>query len=171
MVKPALSSTVQSHPQRAISDGVPKMRETVLLAIVLSAGSAAAQTTPTVSCQSLGEQHLTDTTITAAQEVTSGSFTAPNSTNVIGNLPPFCRVVGVIAPTSESQILFELWLPLKSWNGKFAGVGNGGWPARSHTGRSLSNFDADTPQPLPTRATKPRPGSTWRSSPSTSPSS
>jgi len=103
------------------------MRETVLLAIVLSAGSAAAQTTPTVSCQSLGEQHLTDTTITAAQEVTSGSFTAPNSTNVIGNLPPFCRVVGAIAPTSESQILFELWLPLKSWNGKFAGVGNGGW--------------------------------------------
>ena len=42
-------------------------------------------------------------------------------------LPPFCRVAGVIAPTSESQILFEVWMPLEKWNGKFAGVGNGGW--------------------------------------------
>ena len=32
-----------------------------------------------------------------------------------------------IAPTSDSQILFEVWLPLEKWNGKFAGVGNGGW--------------------------------------------
>ena len=30
-------------------------------------------------------------------------------------------------PTSESEILFEVWLPLENWNGKFAGVGNGGW--------------------------------------------
>ena len=51
----------------------------------------------------------------------------PGSTNSIGNLPPFCRVAGVIAPTPESQILFEVWLPLDNWNGKFAGVGNGGW--------------------------------------------
>jgi feruloyl esterase len=43
------------------------------------------------------------------------------------NLPPFCRVAGVIKPTSESQIRFEVWMPLQTWNGKFAGVGNGGW--------------------------------------------
>ena len=49
------------------------------------------------------------------------------ATDLIGKLPPFCRVAGVIAPTPESQIVFELWLPLGNWNGKFAGVGNGGW--------------------------------------------
>ena len=88
---------------------------------------AVAQTLPAVGCQSLADQKLPATTITSAQEIATGSFTPPGSTNAIGNLPPFCRVAGVIAPTTDSQILFEVWLPLKSWNGKFAGVGNGGW--------------------------------------------
>ena len=34
---------------------------------------------------------------------------------------------GVIAPTSDSQIPFEVWLALDDWTGKFAAVGNGGW--------------------------------------------
>ena len=86
-----------------------------------------AQTDPAVACAALADQRLPNTTITAAQAITSGSFTPPGATNAITNLPPFCRVAGVIAPTSESQIRFEVWLPLEKWNGKFAGVGNGGW--------------------------------------------
>jgi feruloyl esterase len=86
-----------------------------------------AQTLTAAQCASLAEQKLPDTTITAAQAITTGSFTPPGSTNPIANLPPFCRVAGLIAPTSESEIRFEVWLPLENWNGKFAGVGNGGW--------------------------------------------
>jgi feruloyl esterase len=78
-------------------------------------------------CASLADQRLPNTTVTAAQPVTNGSFTPAGSTNAIADLPPFCRVAGVIEPTSESHILFEVWLPLQNWNGKFAGVGNGGW--------------------------------------------
>jgi hypothetical protein len=85
-----------------------------------------AQTTPAADCASLSSRQLPNATITSAQTVTTGSFTPPGATNAITNLPPFCRVAGVIAPTSESQILFEVWLPLENWNGKFAGVGNGG---------------------------------------------
>jgi feruloyl esterase len=88
---------------------------------------ASAQPVPAVSCQSLADTRLPATSIGTAQEVTGGSFTPPNSTNAISDLPPFCRVAGVIAPTSDSEIKFEVWLPLKDWNGKFAGVGNGGW--------------------------------------------
>ena len=33
----------------------------------------------------------------------------------------------MVAPTTESEIKFEVWLPFEKWNGKFAGVGNGGW--------------------------------------------
>ncbi len=51
------------------------MRETVLLAIVLSAGSAAARNHATVISKVSASRHSTDTTITAAQAVTSGSFT------------------------------------------------------------------------------------------------
>jgi feruloyl esterase len=99
----------------------------ILVVLVLFISRTAAQTVPAVACERLADQRLPNTTITAAQAVTSGSFTPPGSTNAITNLPPFCRVAGVIAPTSESQILFEVWLPLQNWNGKFAGVGNGGW--------------------------------------------
>ena len=36
-------------------------------------------------------------------------------------------MVGELRPTTDSHIAFEVWLPLDTWNGKFAGVGNGGW--------------------------------------------
>jgi Tannase and feruloyl esterase len=97
----------------------------ILVFVLMSRVSA--QTTPAADCASLSSRQLPSATITAAQTVTTGSFTPPGATNAITNLPPFCRVAGVIAPTSESQILFEVWLPLENWNGKFTGVGNGGW--------------------------------------------
>ena len=95
--------------------------------VVAFVARAAAQTAPAVACERLAEQRLSNTTISAAQTVAGGSFTPSGSTNAMTNLPPFCRVAGVIAPTADSQIVFEVWLPLQNWNGKFAGVGNGGW--------------------------------------------
>ena len=97
----------------------------ILVNVCLSA--APAQTDPAVACARLADERLPTTTITSAQAVTNGSFTPPGSSNAITNLPPFCRVAGVIEPTTESHILFEVWLPLQNWNGRFAGVGNGGW--------------------------------------------
>jgi tannase/feruloyl esterase len=41
-------------------------------------------------------------------------------------LPSFCRVQGVITPSAESNIGFEVWMPTNDWNGKYKGVGNGG---------------------------------------------
>jgi feruloyl esterase len=84
------------------------------------------QTTAT-ACTGLAAQSLPHTSIKTAEPITNGSFTPPGSTNALSNLPPFCRVAGVIAPTNESEIRFEVWLPLENWNGRFAGVGNGGW--------------------------------------------
>jgi feruloyl esterase len=86
-----------------------------------------AQADPAAACARLTDAKLPDTTITAAQAITGGSFTVPGSGNQMNGLPPFCRVAGTIAPTADSHILFEVWLPLAKWNGKFAGVGNGGW--------------------------------------------
>jgi feruloyl esterase len=40
------------------------------------------------------------------------------------DLPPFCRVVGIV----DQEIRFEVWLPpTGSWNGKYHGVGIGGF--------------------------------------------
>jgi hypothetical protein len=39
---------------------------------------------------------------------------------------PFCRITGMVKPTRESDIRFEVWLPPRAdWNGKFEGVGSG----------------------------------------------
>ncbi|MFZ0958410.1 MAG: tannase/feruloyl esterase family alpha/beta hydrolase [Candidatus Sulfotelmatobacter sp.] len=42
-------------------------------------------------------------------------------------LPAICRVVAELAPTSDSAIRVELWMPADQWNGKFRGQGNGGF--------------------------------------------
>jgi len=41
---------------------------------------------------------------------------------------PFCRVQGVITPSTDSEIRIEVWLPPpSSWNGKYQSIGNGGF--------------------------------------------
>src|SRR5262249_34874509 len=93
----------------------------VLPLIALAFGSRSAAT-----CEGLAELKLPDTTITAAQSVATGAFTPPaGSPAPYKDLPAFCRVAGVIKPTNDSEIKFEVWLPSANWNGKFHGVGNG----------------------------------------------
>ena len=71
---------------------------------------------------------LPHTTITSAQVVPAGQFKAPDGGKASSaDLPAFCRVSMTIAPTSDSDIKSEIWLPVAGWNGKFQEVGNGGW--------------------------------------------
>ena len=104
----------------------------IALAFIVSPYSGApasgrAAQTRAETCAALLERSAPAAMITSAEVVESGSMTPPRSTNVITNLPPFCRVAGVLRPTTQSRILFEVWMPIDGWNGKFAGVGNGGW--------------------------------------------
>lgn len=78
------------------------------------------------TCESLSTLALPNTTITTAQSVAAGSFTPPGGRAMEG-LPAFCRVAGSMKPSSDSDIQFEVWLPASGWNGKFQGVGNGGF--------------------------------------------
>ena len=48
----------------------------------------------------------------------------------------------VLKPTSDSLINMELWLPAENWNGKFMGVGNGGFAG------SIQGLFMDMPQAL-----------------------
>jgi feruloyl esterase len=68
---------------------------------------------------------LQDTTITAAQSVPAGTYTAPDG-EVFTNLPGFCRVAATLTPTPDSNIKIEVWLPYSGWNGRYVGTGNGG---------------------------------------------
>ncbi len=76
-----------------------------------------------VACSNLSTKlTLADTTIVSAQAEPAGSFSPPDGTPAIPNLPGFCRVVAKIPPA----INFEVWLPITGWNQRFQGVGNGG---------------------------------------------
>lgn len=107
----------------------------VLLAAMLGdVASAQAQSAP-ISCERLAALALPETTITSAA-VAAGTFTLPSGGPpgaALGggrgftDLPDFCRVAATLAPSKDSNIRVEVWLPASGWNGKFLGVGNGGW--------------------------------------------
>src|SRR5487761_956 len=98
----------------------------IVFAVIVPAASAA------TSCENLASLTLPDTTITSAQSVAQGAFSAPATGRGRGAvdfkaLPAFCRVDATVKPTSDSDIKMEVWLPASGWNGKFEANGNGGW--------------------------------------------
>jgi feruloyl esterase len=82
-------------------------------------------------CENLSTLKLPDTTITSAQIVAAGAFTSPtpagNSAAVFKGLPAFCRVTAEIKPVNDSDIKIEVWMPVSGWNGRYRGIGNGGF--------------------------------------------
>ncbi len=104
------------------------MRSSSLLCLagVLLAFCAAPFAAHAESCAALAALSLPDTTITKAATVPAGSFQPPYGKETPG-LPAFCRVTGVLHPTSDSVIRFEVWLPASGWNHRFVGTGNGGF--------------------------------------------
>jgi len=41
-----------------------------------------------------------------------------------------CRIRGITTPTAQSNIHFEIWLPLSEWNGRIEMIGNGGYSSQ-----------------------------------------
>ena len=101
---------------------------TLLASMGLGLAPAAATT-----CEDLASLKLPDTTITLTQSVAAGAFTPPpgplSAPRVFPytSMPAFCRVTGIIKPTSDSNIQFEVWMPSAGWNRKLQGIGNGGF--------------------------------------------
>lgn len=105
-----------------------------LLIALLWPAPVAVEADAAALCSSLVSVALANGTVTSAEEVGPGAFAPPPTTAGGGPvvqpytaLPAFCRVTATLTPTSDSQIKIEVWLPSTAWNGKFQGVGNGGW--------------------------------------------
>src|SRR2546426_11973003 len=94
----------------------------LIVLIVISALPAFAAT----SCEDLAKVALPNAAISSAQSVAAGSFTPPDS-RPIEVTAAFCRGSLGLKPSSDSDIKLEGWLPASGWNGKFQGVGNGGF--------------------------------------------
>ena len=113
---------------------VPTAAAGVVSGILLQTAVVQTKAASTRSCESLSALKLPHTTITSAAQVAAGAFTPPStgrgdrrSPAIFSTLPAFCRVSATLAPSSDSDIKVEIWLPSAAWNGKFQAVGNGGW--------------------------------------------
>ena len=107
----------------------------VMLATAVVCSPAGAAGAP---CESLAAITTPDMTIASAQTVAAGAFTPPSGSGfpeaavarfraLVAELPAFCRVAATLRPSTDSDIKIEVWMPSSGWNGKFLGVGNGGW--------------------------------------------
>jgi tannase/feruloyl esterase len=121
------------------------------LAILFATGVLAAAPAWAASCESLRSLALPDTTITLAEVVAAGEFAGPAAGAPLPpgvnfkNLPAFCRAVATLAPSKDSEIKIEVWMPAAGWNGKFQAVGNGGWSGAivyPSLARALAHFYA-----------------------------
>ncbi len=79
------------------------------------------------SCQGLMSIALDHATITSATAVPEGPMSGGRGGAAPVVAPAHCAVQGIIRPTKDSEIHFELWIPASGWNGKYLQLGNGGW--------------------------------------------
>ena len=109
---------------------MPRFIASLALVLLLTGGHARANLPCAIGAGwTLPLDGVASTISLTAQELTGGSFAAPNG-QVYGPLPATCRVVAVIssnAKPAQSTITFEVWMPEQTWNGRFLGVGNGGF--------------------------------------------
>lgn len=104
-----------------------------LLLLAWSPLAMAATDVPSDDCAALARMSLPQAHVVSARVVAAGHFVSPRAKSgadipqVFRDAPAFCRVRVVLAPSKDSDIKVEVWLPLDGWNGRFRGQGNGGF--------------------------------------------
>jgi feruloyl esterase len=97
---------------------------TTSLGLALAGGARAAP----IDCAQLKDTPVSGARITSATLEPAGPFSipagGPGPAQTL-DLPARCRVQGVLIPTPDSEIGFEVWMPASGWNGRFQGIGNG----------------------------------------------
>ena len=86
----------------------------------------AAQAAP-APCQAIAAERFPDTTVISAADIPPGTrFVDPNQ-GPVANGVEICRVGATVSTTPGEHVGIELWLPRSGWNGRFEGLGSGGF--------------------------------------------
>ena len=104
---------------------LPLLACAAALAAPAAALAAALAVPAAAACSSLATLRLADTRIVSAEATPAGPMTFKDAQGkpVTVQLPAFCRVKAVVAPSLGT----EVWLPEQGWNQQFLGVGSGGF--------------------------------------------
>jgi feruloyl esterase len=91
------------------------MRHVVRIGAALAIVAVAARAHAATPCAELVAAHLPHAQVTSAADAPAGGFTA-------------CKIDVVAAPTADSAIGIEVWIPEgAAWNGRYLQLGNGGF--------------------------------------------
>ena len=93
---------------------------------LLTVGTAIKTPAAAASCDAFANATIPNGSVTAAQSVPAGDYTAPSGT-VYHDLPAFCRIAATLTPTSDSLIRIEVWMPANGWNNAYLATGGGGY--------------------------------------------
>lgn len=118
---------------------------------LLFTGAAAAFAAGAGDCPALKSLAVKDATLETAEKA-SGAVKIPGQPGAMPDMPSFCRVAGILKPSADSEIHFEVWLPDEAnWNGRYLGAGNGGYagsisygPVASAVRRGYASGSTDT---------------------------
>lgn len=95
---------------------------TAILFVVAPAASASAEQ----KCTQLATSAFRDAKLLKIAHHGAGTFVTPANATV-PKVPAFCQVSASLHPSTDSDIRVEVWLPAEDWNGKYLGLGNGGY--------------------------------------------
>jgi hypothetical protein len=105
---------------------------TLVAILVLAAvsGCGVPPSSEATRCENLRNLRLDHIALVAVRTVPAGRE-IQWKTALIGipfiKVPPSCRITAISTPTPDSRINIEIWMPLDRWNGRFQGIGNGGF--------------------------------------------
>ena len=115
------------------------MKRLAIFVLVCALGAVTAHGQPdgAAKCADLARIALPHTTIAKAELIEPGEMQPPPPSPdepanappdpIFSKLPAMCRVTAESHPSADSAIPIEVWLPAEGWNGRFLGVGNGGF--------------------------------------------
>jgi feruloyl esterase len=119
-------------------------------AVVIAAVTHLRAVDGALACADVAKLALPHATVMQVEAVAAGGFKPAERPNDYRSLPAFCRVAMTLAPSADSDINVELWIPT-NWNGKFQAVGNGafngsiGYPAMANAlARGYATSSTDT---------------------------
>ena len=128
------------------------MRPLALLAsTLLFAAPAVAQSADASRCANLQQLRLDHAHVLSAEVVPAGAFVAPprptgpiDQSPLYKQLAAFCRVKIQAAPSDDSNIQIEVWLPVSGWNHRLQGIGNGGFAGEIDFGGMARALDSNS---------------------------
>ena len=99
-----------------------------MLGAALLTGCGGSDDPAPIACVDLAARvTLSNASITSTTAVPAGDFSTPAQgvlpAGTIAAMPAFCRVIVQAAPTSDSSIGIEVWIPATGWNQKYMQLG------------------------------------------------